>query len=213
MVSRVVADERAIVGAAGRVAAMNKFKVGDRVRVATEKYGKDQLGDTGITEYVSAYGSLPVRVKFDADCHAKFNSYNHEDLVLIAAVPAPKFKVGDRVIRANGYFPGDIGVVTHLNDSSFTVEWAGTHGNSPNWEAYELTKVTDSEPTTTQHIVASIKNGKPAPSYSPFVHASAEAATAEAERLAQKHPGDEFAVFARVAGRVADVTVTMREVA
>lgn len=60
-------------------------------------------------------------------------------------------------------------------------------------------------------IVALVKNGQPRPADRPYVHASVAAATTEAERLARNNPGQEFAVYQRVAGRVAEVQ--MKEVA
>lgn len=60
-------------------------------------------------------------------------------------------------------------------------------------------------------IVALVRDGKPYPASSPYVHTSLGSATAEAERLARNNPGQEFAVYQRVAGRRADVE--MKEVA
>lgn len=62
-------------------------------------------------------------------------------------------------------------------------------------------------------IVALISNGKPRPSSYPHVHASVEGATKEAERLARNNPGQEFAVYQRVAGRQCEVSYEMKEVA
>lgn len=62
-------------------------------------------------------------------------------------------------------------------------------------------------------IVALTTNGKPRPSTYPHVHASVEAATKEAERLARNNPGQEFAVYQRVAGRQCEVSYEMKEVA
>ncbi len=66
-------------------------------------------------------------------------------------------------------------------------------------------------PTPQPCIVALTTNNQPLPSHRPHVHASVEAATKEAERLARNNPGQEFAVYQRVAGRVAEVQ--MKEVA
>jgi hypothetical protein len=54
---------------------------------------------------------------------------------------------------------------------------------------------------------------QPRPSTYPHVHTSVAAATAEAERLARNNPGQEFAVYQRVAGRVAEQHIEMKEVA
>lgn len=62
-------------------------------------------------------------------------------------------------------------------------------------------------------IVALVKDGKPRPSTYPHVHADVASATKEAERLARNNPGQEFAVYQRVAGRIAEVSYSMKEVA
>jgi hypothetical protein len=54
-------------------------------------------------------------------------------------------------------------------------------------------------------IVAVIEDGVPKPATKPFVHTTAEAATAEAERLALLHAGSEFGVFTLATSRVADI--------
>ncbi len=54
---------------------------------------------------------------------------------------------------------------------------------------------------------------RPRPSARPFVHHSLASAENEARRLAKKNPAQEFAVYKRLGAHVADVTVTMREVA
>lgn len=62
------------------------------------------------------------------------------------------------------------------------------------------------------HIVALVKNGTPRSTSYPYVHTtSLGSATTEAERLARGNPGQEFAIYQRVAGRVAEVE--MKEVA
>lgn len=68
-------------------------------------------------------------------------------------------------------------------------------------------------PTTQPAIVIRIANGQPRPADQPYVHASVEAATTEAKRLARNNPGQEFAVYQRVAGRVCEATYEMKEVA
>jgi hypothetical protein len=59
-----------------------KFKVGDRVRVITKKYGEDQYGDVGVVEELRGEPCLPVSVRFDElrKQNCATNSYEHEDL-------------------------------------------------------------------------------------------------------------------------------------
>ena len=126
----------------------------------------------------------------------------------------PKFKAGD-VVRClqdhdseftkgktytvreypTGY--GSVGVV------------ADDNCNTANGWAEEYFELVAAHPC----IVALTKNGNPLPSSHPFVHASVADATAEAERLARNNPGEEFAVYQRVAGRQCAVSYEMKEVA
>jgi hypothetical protein len=62
-------------------------------------------------------------------------------------------------------------------------------------------------------IVARIVDGQPRPSNLPYVHPNVTSAMTEAERLAHNNPGQEFSVYQRVAGRVAEISYSMREVA
>ncbi len=111
----------------------------------------------------------------------------------------PKFKVGD-VVTAHSrddWANGKTGVVvTVYTDGTVAVKFKDARGagwgeeNDTWWVLVEkLTLV----PTIS--IVARLDNGQPRPNTTPFVHASTEAAESEAKRLADKHPGCEFAVF------------------
>lgn len=62
-------------------------------------------------------------------------------------------------------------------------------------------------------IVARVVGGTPRPSNIPYVHADVGSATTEAERLATNNPGQEFAVYQRVAGRIAEQHIEIKEVA
>lgn len=54
-------------------------------------------------------------------------------------------------------------------------------------------------------IVCLIEGGQPKPAASPHVHASTNLASKEAERLALKHPGQEFGVYVLAGSNIADV--------
>lgn len=54
-------------------------------------------------------------------------------------------------------------------------------------------------------IVCLVEDGQPKPAAMPHVHASTNLATKEAERLALKHPGQEFGVFVLAGSKIADV--------
>lgn len=58
--------------------------------------------------------------------------------------------------------------------------------------------------TTSPAIVCLMKNGRPLPAKEPFVHADPVAASKEADRLAKKHRGEEFAVYVLAATRKDD---------
>lgn len=70
-------------------------------------------------------------------------------------------------------------------------------------------------PAARQAIVIRTVIGVPCPAKHPYVHADRAAAITEAERLARANPGEEFAVYERVAASVADdpVVRTTREAA
>lgn len=115
-----------------------------------------------------------------------------------------------------GHFANDGEWLTsdeHNNHHDLVAEWVDEPSSAPandNPVAFAgYTPTTASgivlEPNTA--IVARMHNGKPRPSVCPYVHDSEAAATAEAERLAGKHPGTEFAVFTMAARRIGRVTV------
>jgi hypothetical protein len=127
------------------------------------------------------------------------------------AAPA-KFKVGDRVVSAssdqtNGLF----GVI--IDDDKSDVPYRvrfdnfddghGAKGNEWWLQASEIQF--PALVTTTPAIVALIENGAAKPATRPVVHASQEAATIEASRLALAHPGHEFGVFVLADSKIADV--------
>lgn len=198
------------------------FLPGDKVRV-TKHSGYFAAGDVGEVESQSAdvvylkHGSYQrLGLPIDAD-----------SLELVeAAQPEPKFKVGDRVVTS-GVDDAGVGVVLgHNNDGSYSVKfdsWYGTCGEMEGklslanpWSSATdtsdyATGISFAQPSPC--IVARVVSGTPRPSNIPYVHGSVQAATAEAERLARNNPGKEFAVYQRVAGRMAEVSYSMKEVA
>ena len=59
-----------------------KFKIGDTVRVVTERWGKNQFGMTGVVYGLELAGyslPLPVKVKFDNET----NAYDEYDLEIV----------------------------------------------------------------------------------------------------------------------------------
>lgn len=67
-----------------------KFNVGDRVRVSTKRFGRDQLGDRGYISSISKGVMLPITVAFDVGSHAEQNAYDQKDLTLITPKVALK---------------------------------------------------------------------------------------------------------------------------
>lgn len=125
----------------------------------------------------------------------------------------PKFKVSDRVrLINNGAMAAKVGATATVTaiDRWLRVKWdrndlSGTQsdgGYCP--DSFEL-----AHPATL--IVALIENGQPRPATHPYIHRSREAATAEADRLAGKHKGQEFGVFELVDTRKVDKPVYEHE--
>lgn len=69
----------------------DNFKLGDRVRVVTERFDsgwRKQSGDTGDIVHVRRgdpdyRGAMDYKVRFDWKMHALENTYNHDDLELV----------------------------------------------------------------------------------------------------------------------------------
>ncbi|MBB6299953.1 hypothetical protein [Rhizobium leucaenae] len=130
------------------------------------------------------------------------------------AAPA-KFKVGDRVVSAeDGPTKGLFGVIIDDDKSEvpYRVRFEGFddgHGANDNEWWLQASEVQfPALVTTIPAIVALIENGVALPSTRPVVHASQEAATTEASRLALLHPGQEFGVFVLADSRIADEVIT-----
>lgn len=208
-------------------AAKPRYKVGQRVRVM-----KDGYGANGSLHGATAGEVLTIEsVEDDDDVYAGGWFLWHDEI-------EPVFSPGDRVrvTACNGYFAaGDVGTVERHGKHAVFVKLGDYQRSGLPIEADKLELLTDREPVETltiklecdtsgftksldaalgasrPHIVALVKNGKPRPAAEPFVHNSLGGATTEAERLARINPGHEFAVYQRVAGRVAEIE--MKEVA
>lgn len=77
---------------------MGKFAVGDRVRVITKRFGKEQFGDCGEIYKVddTRSGLLSIGVNFYEGCHAEKNAYEEEDLEHIAfGLLTPEFDLDE----------------------------------------------------------------------------------------------------------------------
>ncbi|PDT86535.1 ribosomal protein L7/L12 [Sinorhizobium sp. BJ1] len=112
---------------------------------------------------------------------------------------APKFKVGDRVrivrnSRGDGHLNKNIGreFTITMADGPNNTGWSGAAEESPYWWPESDIDLATSTPTA---IVALIENGQPKPSSRPYVHATEEAASKEAARLAGIHKGQHFGVY------------------
>lgn len=209
-----------------RPATYPKFKVGQRVRVV-------RLGDRADG---SQHGAN-IGEEFTVTAAYEDVYYTNKWFFYPGEIE-PIFSPGDRVrvTACNGYFAaGDVGTVERHGKHAVFVKLGDYQRSGLPIEADKLELLTDREPAETltiklecgtsgftksldaalgasrPHIVALVKNGKPRPAAEPFVHNSLGGATTEAERLARINPGQEFAVYQRVAGRVAEIE--MKEVA
>lgn len=122
-----------------------------------------------------------------------------------------KFNIGDRVrVISDGcgyigdFSIGDIGYIKADDGSNFRNLNVWLEDKS-NWFWLDDSEVEIVTPSPAA-IVALI-DGTPKPSERPRIHGSEVTATAEADRLARKYPGETFGVFVQTAARVADVTV------
>lgn len=120
------------------------------------------------------------------------------------AAPA-KFKVGDMVRILSSDWPdvikvGEILILGSVDDD-------GVYPLAKTGEDYLYYYFNEVElATPTAHaIVALIEDGVAKPATKPKVHTSQADATAEAERLALAHPGQQFGVFVLADSKIADV--------
>lgn len=177
-----------------------KFPVGSRV-VRTNGIAPNTYGT--VTGHAAARLNT---VEWD-DGRGNSNTWQDRELRLVAGATSgkgkPKFKVGDRV---NWIDQPDWQGITITEADGVVFEWRVEREDGE----YAFANSRDLElasPTPTPAIVCRIDNGAPRPNPRPHVHDSEESATAEAERLAAKNPGQEFAVYVQTARRIGDVTV------
>lgn len=182
-----------------------KFKVGDAVRVVRDGYqfgGSYHNAAVGETYVINEIRGRIIKTNKWFFCVEEIER---------------AFSVGDtvRLTRDGGvYKKGHRGTVTSINAERVNVlmdigRYAVFHHDI--LERVERPK----EPHTSDvpHIVAAVINGTPAPSPRPHVHIGLMSAVAEAERLSRVNPGKQFDIYQRVAGRVAEQHVEMKEVA
>ena len=190
-----------ILAAATAVApATAKFKVGDRVEVNGGAGNGRNIGATFTID--SDEGDYDGEQSWSGKDNPTPYRYKESELRLVAPATSgkPKFKVGDRVRYitkepAHGaeYTSGEM-VILSMARGEHTGDVDLEYIDEPG--LVQTASLSDIDLTiATPAIVALIEDGQPRPSIRPFVHASREAAEAEASRLAGKHPGKEFGVY------------------
>lgn len=216
------------------------FRPGDRVKL-NKHSGVRACGERGTVSAVIG-DNVSVRMD-DASVYGTVVAFFHADnldwerVEDCVAKPEPKFKAGDRVTYVPGAdmdghfmtiksFRGDYHEPAYwFEEGGFDVERLlmlaapcpqdNEQPGDPLWRVRIDTSGYVSGISLPQPAIVALvnKNGKPRPSQWPHVHASVADATKEAERLARNNPGEEFAVYQRVAGRVCETTYNMKEVA
>lgn len=181
------------------IPAQSRFQVGDRVRVVrTGNGGSEHGADIGYCDTI-------IRVVDLGEVEGRDWFYHPSEIQHI-------FKPGDhvRVVRDfYGYRAGNTGAVTVADNDNVGVRMdIGRYASFPH-DALEPVRGAQEQPC----IVAAVEDGRPTPSRRPMVHDTAASATAEAERLARNSPGQQYDVYQRVGGRVAEVSYEMKEVA
>jgi hypothetical protein len=192
-------------------AASDTFKAGDKVRYTghhTFNFTKGKVYDVG----GFYHDDQPGWVGIVADDTGKNNGWAAKYFELVTEpVPAkPKYKVGDKVrfiAGALGSFTkgkiyevgGEFYDPSYENSVGIKLDDRG-RANAWMAEYFELVEpATAVTPADIPHIVAVKQAAGIAPAFRPVVHGNAALATREAKRLAEANPGNEFAIYARVA--------------
>lgn len=216
-----------------------KFKVGQRVRFtdACDSTWWFKAGECGVISHAGGHGVYPYEVSVDDDRGTAFVSAEHIESAFLRGDKvrvtrhSGYFAVGDTgeverqadatVFVKHGHYsriglPIDADSLEWLESAADCgdrngqmLEWRITNSDGAFAVGSAGAAIRDHQPC----IVALTKNGQPLPATRPYIHASVASATTEAERLAKNNPGQEFAVYQRVAGRVAEVSYEMKEVA
>jgi len=206
------------------------FQPGDSVRV-TRCNAYFAAGDTGVVVSVSGDNvtictdDCPIVCRnIEAD---KLEWLEIGELPKAGAEPKPKFKAGDHVTSSGADGEAGVGVVLKDNkDRTYQVKFSTWYGEccEPDENLTLVTPAPCPQDNAQPCIVARIEYfekapwgskpiKQPLPAGRPHVHPDSASAIAEAERLARNNPGQEYAVYQRVAGRVAEVSVEMKGVA
>ncbi|QFT69673.1 hypothetical protein FIU93_23010 [Labrenzia sp. THAF35] len=179
---------------------MAKFKVGDRVRFTDQChrgwwFGPHTEIKEGEVRFVEDDAvSLKYRVVCDDSDALVFVDDQHIE------PEQGLLKRGDKVCISldSKYLPGEIARIRDV-DPDDPEETYFCEGTDRWWiAAKHVTPYIDAS------IVCLLEDGEPRPSVKPFVHASEESATKEAERLSLMHIGQEFGVFVLTEKRVAE---------
>lgn len=181
---------------------MAKFKVGDRVRFTNACWDEWWFGPhTEFKEGVIKVIPGPFGHGYEIGCEGISYAGSVEDEHIEPIEPEQKLlNVGDkvRISRESKYLPGEIARIRDV-DPDDPEETYCCEGTDNWWIAAE--HVT---PYIESAIVCLLEDGEPRPSVKPYVHASEESATKEAERLSLMHIGQEFGVFVLTEKRVAE---------
>ncbi|QWY83257.1 ribosomal L7/L12 domain-containing protein [Rhizobium phage RHph_X2_25] len=106
----------------------------------------------------------------------------------------PKFKVGDKIKNPKGWIR--FYTVTKVEGGKVWIDADGYKMgydiDGVDWLVEVAATSATTQPTA---IVALIENGQPKPANVPFVHATEQAASKEAARLASLHKGKQFGVY------------------
>ncbi|KAB2694088.1 hypothetical protein F9K79_20900 [Ochrobactrum sp. Kaboul] len=194
---------------------MAKFKKGDRVKIVELGLVHQSLGiAAGSVGTVEEDGSMHPYVTFDGRVGLVAVAETRLEILLPVAdatgkpaltIETGKFyrtrdgrKVGPMRRQAFGWVASKRIIATDQCDwyegGNFSLYRDREHDLISEWVDEPASN--DNRPATKPAIVALIEKGQPKPSELPRVHASEYAAIKEAKRLANRHKGQQFGVFA-----------------